>query len=202
MPYFIRRPYAETTALREPKSPADEVDLLDLAKNVLSMETGPAVEGPFRLRHPLKPGDSGTMILELALDEGTSFRHSQPRGEQPHRTGFTHRRGIGSDQPIDHHALYWRSRRGNRDGTGAARRASGPLYRDPFSDRRRYIRDRHPSKDRLKRQPNALVFQASRSVMKSRQCAINSRSSPDAPANADGKAARAPSTSLAAAWRA
>ncbi len=72
MPYFIRRPYAETTALREPKSPADEVDLLDLAKNVLSMETGPAVEGPFRLRHPLKPGDIGTLILELALDEGTA----------------------------------------------------------------------------------------------------------------------------------
>ena len=55
LPYFIRRPYAETTALREPKSPADEVDLLDLAKNVLSMETGPAVDGPFRLRRPLSP---------------------------------------------------------------------------------------------------------------------------------------------------
>jgi hypothetical protein len=70
LPYFIRRPYAETSALRQPESPADEVDLLDLAKNVLSLETGRTVEGPFRLRGPLQPGDSGTMVLELALDEG------------------------------------------------------------------------------------------------------------------------------------
>jgi hypothetical protein len=72
LPYFIRRPYAEVMALRQPKNPADEVDLLDLAKNVLSMETGPAVDGPFRLRRPLQPGDSGTMILELMVDEGTA----------------------------------------------------------------------------------------------------------------------------------
>jgi hypothetical protein len=72
LPYFIRRPYAETSALRQPESPADEVDLLDLAKNVLSVETGRAVEGQFRLRGRLQPGDSGTMVLELALDEGTT----------------------------------------------------------------------------------------------------------------------------------
>ena len=72
MPYFIRRPYAEASALREPGSPAEEVDLLDLAKNVLSLETGRAVEGQFRLREPLQPGNSGTMVLELALNEGTT----------------------------------------------------------------------------------------------------------------------------------
>ena len=136
LPYFIRRPYAETTALLEPKSPADEVDLLDLAKNVLSMETGPAVDGPFRLRRPLQPGDSGTMILELALDEGTTSVTVSLAASNLIGPGSRIGAELVRISPSNHHALYWRSRRGNRDGSGAARRASGPLYRDAFSDRR------------------------------------------------------------------
>ncbi len=71
MPYFIRRPYLETKTQRQTESRADEVDVLDLAKNVLSVETGAAAEGPFHLRRPLEPGGSGTMVLELAFDADT-----------------------------------------------------------------------------------------------------------------------------------
>ena|SRR6266850_6117001 len=71
LPYFIRRLYAETNAPHETESRTDEVDLLDLAKDVLTLETARAAEGQFRLRDPLKPGDRGAMVLELQLDEGT-----------------------------------------------------------------------------------------------------------------------------------
>lgn len=71
MPYFIRRPYAETSALRQMESRADEVDLLDLAKDVLTLETGRTAEGQFCLRDPLEPGERGAMVLEMAVDEAT-----------------------------------------------------------------------------------------------------------------------------------
>ncbi len=71
MPYFIRRPYAETGALRRTESRADEVDLLDLAKDVLTLELSRAADGQFRLRDPLQPGERGAMVLEMAVDEGT-----------------------------------------------------------------------------------------------------------------------------------
>jgi hypothetical protein len=72
LPYFIRRPYVENSALRQKEGRAEEADLLDLAKDVLSLETGLDAEDQFCLRGPLEPGGSGAMVLELTLDAGTT----------------------------------------------------------------------------------------------------------------------------------
>lgn len=79
MPYFTRRPYAETVA-RVSAAPsadlpvaapsADPVDMLALAEEVLAAETGRAGEAPLRIRRPLQPGGRGAMLLELALEPG------------------------------------------------------------------------------------------------------------------------------------
>jgi hypothetical protein len=68
MPYFIRRPYDATSAQQQAKRQPKEIDVLELARNVLSLETSVAAEGPFRMRGPLQPGECGAMVLELALD--------------------------------------------------------------------------------------------------------------------------------------
>ncbi|WOJ91214.1 hypothetical protein RZS28_08095 [Methylocapsa polymorpha] len=62
----------EVGTLQRTEGSADEPDLLQLAKNVLAVETGQAIEAPFRLRDALQPGGCGAMVLELALDEYAS----------------------------------------------------------------------------------------------------------------------------------
>lgn len=80
MPYFLRKPYAETFFAVPPAAAADPTgDILSLAAGVLAQEmsgagtaagTG-AASGPFRLRKTLAPGQSGDMVLTLAQDGGT-----------------------------------------------------------------------------------------------------------------------------------
>lgn len=72
MPYFQRKPYAETVQ-SGPVAANSAGDILDLASRVLAQEmvVPAASEGPFRLRRSLAPGQSGSMVLTLAQDGGT-----------------------------------------------------------------------------------------------------------------------------------
>ena len=62
MPYFTRQPYAA------PAKPAEAPDILALAADVLASETGAAMQGPFRLRNPLRAGHSGRMVLGFTAE--------------------------------------------------------------------------------------------------------------------------------------
>lgn len=65
MPYFTRQPYA---APAKPVDVHDAPDILALASKVLAEETGAALQGPFRLRTPLRAGQSGRMVLGFTAE--------------------------------------------------------------------------------------------------------------------------------------
>jgi hypothetical protein len=67
MPYFTRQPYPARPAATEP---AEAPDILALAADVLAQETGRAGSAPFRLKTPLRQGDSGRMILGFTAEDG------------------------------------------------------------------------------------------------------------------------------------
>lgn len=76
MPYFERKPYADTiaaTADMMGKSPPDappEPNIVDLATSVLGdgAQTAAHQEGPFRARNPVDPGQVASLTLEIAAD--------------------------------------------------------------------------------------------------------------------------------------
>jgi hypothetical protein len=75
MPYFQRKPYAETVArgTATSPSPADSAatDILDMAADVLARETpGNDAYGPFRLRQTVPAGQTGAMVLGMMPESG------------------------------------------------------------------------------------------------------------------------------------
>jgi hypothetical protein len=68
MPYFKRRPYAEREARASDPPPAAREDFLALARAALSGTESADAQVPFRVRGPIRPGGSGAMTLELALE--------------------------------------------------------------------------------------------------------------------------------------
>ncbi len=68
MPYFVRQPYAQRQAPQCTKTRSDEPDILALASSVLASAGG--AEGRLRIREPLRPGEQGAMVLDLALEKG------------------------------------------------------------------------------------------------------------------------------------
>jgi hypothetical protein len=78
MPYFQRKPYAQTpqqvpsagAAADLAAGLAEAPDILQIASGVLSEQPLPAATGPFRLRQPIRAGQSGTMVLTLWNDGG------------------------------------------------------------------------------------------------------------------------------------
>lgn len=71
MPYFTRRPYAETATVPA-APPGAPTDFLALARDALSPAAGTPVRQPLRVRAPIRPGGSGAMTLDLALEEAGS----------------------------------------------------------------------------------------------------------------------------------
>jgi len=71
MPYFTRRPYADTALPAAPAAPAEVVDIMALAQGVLAADAGRrGAEAPLRIRRPMAPGGRGAMLLDLALQPG------------------------------------------------------------------------------------------------------------------------------------
>jgi hypothetical protein len=66
MPYFTRQPYA--AAVLQHVEPAKELDFLALAEGVLAQETSLPVQSPFRVRTPLRPGATGSLVLEFTAE--------------------------------------------------------------------------------------------------------------------------------------
>lgn len=70
MPYFERKPYKEMIASLAPKASraADDPPFEDLARAILSSETGPqhALDGPFECATPIAPGHKGHITLNFA----------------------------------------------------------------------------------------------------------------------------------------
>lgn len=54
--------------------PSSEMDILELAKDVLALEMGEDAKRSFRVRHPIQSGGHGTIVLELALDRDLPAR--------------------------------------------------------------------------------------------------------------------------------
>lgn len=78
MPYFMRKPYADTLVrpldARPPGPPAEEAaeaapSIMALARSVLA-ETGEAGAETVRLRAPVAPGGEGTARLRLSAEDG------------------------------------------------------------------------------------------------------------------------------------
>ena len=76
MPYFERKPWREM-AKESAKAPLpntlmaeDECGIADIARQVLSAASGPqqALEGPYRCRDVLTPGQRGSVTLEVSAD--------------------------------------------------------------------------------------------------------------------------------------
>ncbi|MGB7243036.1 MAG: hypothetical protein WBC93_13230 [Sulfitobacter sp.] len=80
MPYFERKPYAETfpTAVSdavEALSKADaDVPIMDIAQTVLGQETlrHAEAQGPFRAKQAVAPGGVAAMVLSLSAPEGAT----------------------------------------------------------------------------------------------------------------------------------
>jgi hypothetical protein len=70
VPYFVRQPYAQLHARRQKEPRSDEIDVLELAKDVLALESAEGPERRFRIRDPLRPGGQGAMVLNLAPEKG------------------------------------------------------------------------------------------------------------------------------------
>lgn len=78
MPYFERKPWLETVQEVTKAGPPgdamltgeDEPGIGDIARDVLSAETGPqhALDGPYRCRETMSPGQSGSITLEVSAD--------------------------------------------------------------------------------------------------------------------------------------
>lgn len=79
MPYFERKPWLETVQKIATPGPSDaakakvgdEPGIVDIARNVLAAEMRPqyALEGPYRCRETLAPGQSGSIKLEVSADK-------------------------------------------------------------------------------------------------------------------------------------
>jgi hypothetical protein len=70
VPYFVRQPYAQLHAPHQKEPRSDEIDVLELAKDVLALESAESPERRFRIRDPLRPGGQGAMVLNLAPEKG------------------------------------------------------------------------------------------------------------------------------------
>lgn len=67
MPYFIRQPYAATQRQAEA---IETPDILALASDVLARETSTPIPHPLRIRTPLQPGGTGSMVLGFTAEQG------------------------------------------------------------------------------------------------------------------------------------
>jgi hypothetical protein len=67
MPYFTRQPYSATVLPQA--EPAEDLDFLALAAGVLAHETSLPAQSPFRVRAPLRPGATGSLVLEFTAEE-------------------------------------------------------------------------------------------------------------------------------------
>lgn len=67
MPYFTRQPYAATQRQAEA---IETPDIMALAADVLALEAKAPVSHPFRVRSPLRPGGSGSMVLGFTAEQG------------------------------------------------------------------------------------------------------------------------------------
>ena len=82
MPYFERKPWLESVQEVAKAGPPDAVIAMgenepgigDIARDVLSAEMGPqyALDGPYRCRQTLAPGQSGSITLEVSADSAVS----------------------------------------------------------------------------------------------------------------------------------
>lgn len=72
MPYFTRQPYAALQGVAAPPRPASDPpeDFLGLAASVLEAEAPAEEIQTLRLRAPLKPGQTGTLLIEIFHDGG------------------------------------------------------------------------------------------------------------------------------------
>jgi hypothetical protein len=70
LPYFVRLPYESMNPPRLMAPLSDEIDIVDLAKDVLSFETGGSAQRGFHIRDRLAPGGVGEMVLSLASEWG------------------------------------------------------------------------------------------------------------------------------------
>ncbi|WP_156898267.1 hypothetical protein [Methylocapsa acidiphila] len=71
MPYFVRLPYESMNLPDVMAPPFDEIDIVDLAKDVLIFETSGSAQRGFRIRDNLAPGDVGEMVLSLTSERET-----------------------------------------------------------------------------------------------------------------------------------
>jgi hypothetical protein len=67
VPYFTRQPYAMTHRQAEA---IETPDILALAADVLARETSAPMPHPLRVRSPLQPGASGSMLLGFTAERG------------------------------------------------------------------------------------------------------------------------------------
>ena len=76
MPYYRRKPYEEMAAEQaraaasKASRPAGGPPIVDLAQSVLASEAAPrpTLDGPFRCRRALAPGQTGGLTLTYAID--------------------------------------------------------------------------------------------------------------------------------------
>jgi hypothetical protein len=67
VPYFVRKPFAQAEALQVTQARHEESDVLALAQEVLAWDN--RAKSRFRIRHPLRPGQRGVMVLDLILEK-------------------------------------------------------------------------------------------------------------------------------------